>query len=377
MRIKIKKLFNPIFIDTKIIFGMQSKCIEIENADDEIIALVKMLVDGVSINELKENSKLSIDEIQSFINDLDHLKILEDCSKNDILSKEEKERYKTNLNYFNNYADLRMPKENIQKIINNTKILILGVGGYSILAASLAAMGYGNITLVDYDLIELSNLSRQIIYSEDDIGKSKVKIAKKVISKINSNINIKIYEIKVESYLDIMNLVEENDIIINAIDTPALECIRWVNYCCVYFDKPFFQSGLGNKSIILEKYLPNKGCFDCSLIEQLENNFIESKEFLFKVYSEDFDNINTAFASNILMSAGLLGMEITKYVLGTKSETEIDLQYTCEFYPEKLEFKKINIYSKKKYCPTCYNKKSNYVSIHNLIKLVEENGLNK
>ena len=78
-----------------------------------------------------------------------------------------------------------------QKKLFKSNILIIGAGGLgSPIAFYLAAMGIGKIGIVDKDKVEVSNLSRQIIFSNNDIGKSKSLIAIKKISKINPDIKV-------------------------------------------------------------------------------------------------------------------------------------------------------------------------------------------
>ena len=73
-----------------------------------------------------------------------------------------------------------------QKKIFNAKVLVIGAGGLGCpLILYLAYSGIGNLGIADYDKIELSNLSRQILFTKKDIGKYKVLVSKKVVRKIN------------------------------------------------------------------------------------------------------------------------------------------------------------------------------------------------
>ena len=84
-----------------------------------------------------------------------------------------------------------------QKRIFNSKVLIIGIGGLGCpLLTYLAASGVGTIGIVDPDKIEMSNLNRQTLFSQRDIGKFKVNQAKKNIYRINKNIKIFPYKIK-------------------------------------------------------------------------------------------------------------------------------------------------------------------------------------
>ena len=110
-------------------------------------------------------------------------------------------------------------KDNLDKI-KNSSILIIGaggVGGYAI--ETLIRSGIENITLVDYDKIDISNINRQIIAKESNIGKSKVEEWKKRILEINSNVNVTIIKEKItKDNIDIL-FNKKYDYIIDACDT--------------------------------------------------------------------------------------------------------------------------------------------------------------
>ena len=105
-----------------------------------------------------------------------------------------------------------------QKKIINSKVLIFGMGGLGCpLAIYLASLGIGTLGIVDNDKIELSNLNRQIIYTNDDIGKFKVDVAQKKIKKINSKSLIKSYRLRAGEK-NIRNLIKNFDIICDGTD---------------------------------------------------------------------------------------------------------------------------------------------------------------
>ena len=89
------------------------------------------------------------------------------------------------------YRQLILKKIGIpgQKKIFKAKVLVIGAGGLGCpLILYLAYSGIGNLGIVDHDKIELSNLSRQVLFTKKDIGKYKVLISKKVVEKINKKI---------------------------------------------------------------------------------------------------------------------------------------------------------------------------------------------
>ena len=84
-----------------------------------------------------------------------------------------------------------------QKKIQEAKVLIIGMGGLGCPAAEfLTRSGIGTLGIVDYDKISLSNIHRQTLYTEKDINKSKVKIAKKKLNEINPKTKINIFNYK-------------------------------------------------------------------------------------------------------------------------------------------------------------------------------------
>ena len=88
---------------------------------------------------------------------------------------------------------IRLPEVGLagQEKLKKASILIVGLGGLGSPAALyLAAAGIGKIGLVDFDVVEYSNLQRQIIHTETDVGRSKLHSAKEKISAINSGVSI-------------------------------------------------------------------------------------------------------------------------------------------------------------------------------------------
>ena len=105
-----------------------------------------------------------------------------------------------------------------QKKIKNSRILIIGMGGLGCpLLTYLASSGVCNIGIVDHDRVELSNLSRQIIFNSSDIGKFKVIQAKTKIKKIYRDIKIKTFKEKV-SNKNIKKIIKNYDIICDGTD---------------------------------------------------------------------------------------------------------------------------------------------------------------
>ena len=105
-----------------------------------------------------------------------------------------------------------------QKKILSAKVLIIGIGGLGCpLLTYLAASGVGKIGIVDYDKVEISNLNRQTLFVQSDIGKFKVNQAKKNINKINSKIKILPFNLKLNAN-NIKKVLKDFDIICDGTD---------------------------------------------------------------------------------------------------------------------------------------------------------------
>ena len=105
-----------------------------------------------------------------------------------------------------------------QKKIQEAKVLIIGMGGLGCPAAEfLTRSGIGRLGLVDHDLVSLSNIHRQTLYSEKDINKSKVKISKKKLNEINPKTRINIFNYKLNK-IKFNKIIKNYDYIIDATD---------------------------------------------------------------------------------------------------------------------------------------------------------------
>lgn len=114
--------------------------------------------------------------------------------------------------------EILIGKENVQ-ILNNKKVLLFGCGGVgSFILEALARAGVGNIDIVDKDVVDITNINRQLIATHDTIGKDKVEVAKARILSINPNAKVNTYKIffdETTAEIDFSNY----DYIIDAIDS--------------------------------------------------------------------------------------------------------------------------------------------------------------
>ena len=105
-----------------------------------------------------------------------------------------------------------------QKKILNSRVLIIGMGGLGCpVAEFLTRSGVGSLGIVDHDLVSLSNIHRQTLYDEKDLGKFKVKIAKKKLANINPKTKIDIYNLKLDKK-KFIKIIKNYDYIVDGTD---------------------------------------------------------------------------------------------------------------------------------------------------------------
>lgn len=107
-----------------------------------------------------------------------------------------------------------------QKNLGRAKIVLIGAGGVASAALPLlAGAGVGEIALVDFDSVSLSNLHRQTIYKESDVGKNKAKIAAEKFSQLNSDVKITPIILKIENAGDLSEILQGANLCIDASDS--------------------------------------------------------------------------------------------------------------------------------------------------------------
>ncbi|MGC1131825.1 MAG: ThiF family adenylyltransferase [Nitrososphaeraceae archaeon] len=125
--------------------------------------------------------------------------------------------------------------------LRKATVCVVGVGGIgNPVATMLSAMGVGRLRIIDRDVIEISNLHRQHLYNEDDIGKVKVEVAAERLQKINQTAKIEAIPISVTGY-NAESLVDGADIVIDALD--SVEARYALNDACIKHKLPFIYAG--------------------------------------------------------------------------------------------------------------------------------------
>jgi adenylyltransferase/sulfurtransferase len=149
-----------------------------------------------------------------------------------------------------------------QKRLKNAKVLAVGAGGLgSPTLMYLAAAGVGTLGIVEFDVVDESNLQRQIIHGQSDIGRSKAESARDSVLEINPYVTVNLHEERLDSS-NVMELFAQYDLIVDGTDNFATRYL--VNDACVLLHKPYVWGSIyrfdGQASVFWADYGP---CYRC------------------------------------------------------------------------------------------------------------------
>jgi molybdopterin/thiamine biosynthesis adenylyltransferase/rhodanese-related sulfurtransferase len=149
-----------------------------------------------------------------------------------------------------------------QKRLKNAKVLCIGAGGLGSPALMyLAAAGVGTLGIVEFDVVDESNLQRQIIHGQSDIGRSKAESARDSVHEINPLIQVNVHELRLDSS-NVMELFAQYDLIVDGTDNFATRYL--VNDACVLLGKPYVWGSIyrfdGQASVFWAEHGP---CYRC------------------------------------------------------------------------------------------------------------------
>lgn len=149
-----------------------------------------------------------------------------------------------------------------QARLKNAKVVCVGAGGLgSPILMYLAAAGVGTIGIVEFDTVDESNLQRQIIYGQSDIGRSKAESAKAKIAEINPLVKVLTHEVRLDN-TNVIEIFSGYDLIIDGTDNFATRYL--INDACFLLKKPYIWGSVlrfdGQATVFFSEYGP---CYRC------------------------------------------------------------------------------------------------------------------
>lgn len=209
------------------------------------------------------------EQLSNALSALTETGLLEEAAGIDqVLDAETRARFDRQLAYF---SQLVSPVEaaEAQARLRRSRVCLLGLGGLgSWTAWALACCGIGELVGVDGDVVELSNLNRQILFGEGDIGQPKAVAAARTLTSFNGGLRYVGIERRLSSEDDVDGVIAGADLVIDAADWPPHRLERWVNAACWRRGIPFLTMSQQPPLIrVGPLYVRGEtGCYSCQEI---------------------------------------------------------------------------------------------------------------
>ncbi len=148
-----------------------------------------------------------------------------------------------------------------QRKLVNAKVLVVGAGGLGSPASLyLALAGVGTIGIIDFDVVDVSNLQRQILHSDTDVGRRKVISAKETLQAHNPEVNVLVHEDPINAD-NAMDIIPDYDVVVNGADNFATRYL--VNDAAYLAGKPLVDGAILVFDGQAATYIPGEGCYRC------------------------------------------------------------------------------------------------------------------
>lgn len=360
--LRINTACDIINIDEKIVIynNFQKKRMQLK-ATLEVIFIVDLLLKKSYTREdilLKaKNKKIVLEKISNIIDALVETEIIEVIEvpfkreHNNLYPEAEyNNRYAMEIASFKLYEDENVNRFEIFNKIQNTEVIIVGVGGIgSYLAVMLSALGVGKVKLIDGDMVEESNLPRQIFFEESSCNSEyKVDVLKKYINKYNSSIEVESITKYINSKEEGEKLITKGDynsiIVIQTANEPMGEIQIILNNVCIKKQIPIL---FVNASTIGPFYIPNNSaCYLC-LMDFLNDSYTNFKKDI-AVMKNNKPNKYPASIMGVIEGANVAMSEVYLFLVG-RQPNSLNAIINIKSSSEDLlpKFEKIEINNKK------------------------------
>jgi molybdopterin/thiamine biosynthesis adenylyltransferase len=363
VRPRLKRIYPIYRLDgTTFRIGAQlGITIELDDPEHHVWTLVHLLngmrtVPEIVVAMLERFPMINERDVHEAIVALDQQGLLEDAWRaetSDGPGGESLERWTGNINYFSHYARLAEGTLSPHARLRRSKVVLLGLGGGgSTILPILAATGVGCIVAVDYDRVERSNLNRQFLYRESDLGHYKTDAAERVMAEVNSDVDFSAVTARIDAAEDAVPIVRGADLVICAIDEPPFLAQRRVNRACVEEGVTclygFSQVTRGRVFSVVPR---RSGCVDCLNIHYSQKDPLFVSQFA-GFHSANFIAPTIAYAPDIVRLAGLIVAEavrlLTNYAPPKSIATQFEFDFEADTAYSLLDWPRFETE-----CPTC------------------------
>jgi bacteriocin biosynthesis cyclodehydratase domain-containing protein len=270
LRPRIKRTTEPIGSpdgDVYLIRASDENDIRIEKPSAEQKQLLEALDGEHTLEQLQQ--QFGRKEVDDTIAQLHELAVVEDAADDDLVPAAELARFDRQLRYFSDVGSSELPPSECQRRLREAKVAVLGVGGLGGPAALwLASIGIGEMWLVDGDRLELSNLNRQVLFTEAELGLLKVEAATRRIRAFYPAMTVTSTARRLESQAEVADFIAGADVVVDTADWPAHDFERWCNAACFEAGIPYISmSHFPPIARVGPFFVPGQtGCYICQEI---------------------------------------------------------------------------------------------------------------
>jgi len=324
---------------------------------------VVSLLDGRNnINEIKQlaSQKWGLHEtwIESFLQHLDDASLLEHESRDHPDCLISRDRYQSQLRFFSIFSTPTITSHDMLEKLRSKCAVVIGAGGIGCHAlAALALSGIGELVVVDYDTITRSNLNRQILYKEGDVGQAKDTVACRELQRINPDVSTESRRIQVSSPSDARRAIKGADVVLCTADFPYILIYRWINQACIESQIPWTQVNMGESVCTLGPLVVPRetGCFGC--LEEQYRSRNSKYDFQIDMFlSSDEGNEATYHKRSATLGAcvgvagNLAAWEIIRYLVGIHDTITLGYLVTLDVLTMSLHREPVERVPQ---CPVC------------------------
>ncbi|MEI7052033.1 ThiF family adenylyltransferase [Pseudomonas koreensis] len=326
MKLSLKPTIIPFKLDGQVVLRFNGQYAKIPDLHGAVWEFIKALDGRTAFEELitqvaDRYPAVDQDEIRSVAQDLIKYRLVEspDASETTSLSDHDRIRFSRNIDFFGSMAAVGENKFTHQEKLRTARVCVLGCGGLGThILFDLVALGVHHLTILDFDTIELSNLNRQILYKETDVGMPKVATARRRLLEFNSHLDITAHETRLQSAQDVAGIVRGHDIVICVADKPANYMADWLNEACVEQGVPFISGGLDVRRSVFYSVVPgSSGCGACWLTSaRNKSSLVNSVSTMAKQHDITYEHPGPALVTLVAVTAGMMVSETVKIITG-------------------------------------------------------------
>ncbi|MDM8515087.1 ThiF family adenylyltransferase [Desulfobacterales bacterium HSG16] len=213
-----------------------------------------------------------------------------------------------------------------QNALTDAKVIILGAGALgNEIVKNLAMIGIGHILVADFDIVEITNLSRTVLFQNSDIGRSKAETAADMAGKLNPDIDIRY--IHGNLFFDIgLGFYRHCDLVISGLDNIAARSHAGIKSALA--GVPFLDGGMWAMGGEVRWFFPGKGpCFECTLTREDRRHAFERRSCTGFRPGEEQHRIEPSTMSTTAVIAGILTQEVVRFLCGWETPENSAIVY--------------------------------------------------